>query len=65
MPDAGGSDARRLRLDPLNRQSSAPHTARADGNTADRLRDLKALHDDGVLTDEEHEQRRARLVEEL
>ncbi len=43
--------------------AAAPPTESSD--TAERLRELKALHDDGVLTDEEYEERRARLVGEL
>ena len=45
--------------------AAAPATPAEASDTAERLRELKALHDDGVLTDEEYEERRARLVDDL
>jgi hypothetical protein len=32
-------------------------------STADRLRELQALHEDGLLTDEEYEQKRTAIVD--
>ena len=45
--------------------AAAPAASGEGSGTAERLRELKALHDDDVLTDEEYEERRARLVDEL
>ena len=44
---------------------AAPATPAEASDTAQRLRELQALHTDGVLTDQEYEERRVRLVEEL
>ena len=35
------------------------------GDAAERLRELKSLLDEGVITEEQFEERRARIVEEL
>jgi hypothetical protein len=34
-------------------------------SSADRLRDLKQLHDDGLITDAEYEQKRKAIVDEM
>ena len=39
-------------------------TAR-EGSAASRLRELQRLLDEGLITDEQHEERRARILEEL
>jgi uncharacterized RDD family membrane protein YckC len=51
-------------MPPAPPRPAAP-AAPEGASTAERLRELQALHDDGVITDEEYEQRHARLVEEL
>ena len=37
----------------------------AESGSADRLRELRDLHDEGLITDEQFEERRARIAEEL
>jgi ABC-type transport system involved in cytochrome bd biosynthesis fused ATPase/permease subunit len=34
-------------------------------SAADRIRDLKQLHDDGLITDDEYEQKRKDIVDEM
>ena len=38
---------------------------KANGDIADSLRQLKALHDEGILTDDEYETKRKSLAEQL
>ena len=45
--------------------AAAPAPPDEGSGTAERLRELKELHDDGVLTDAEYEERRVRLVDDL
>ncbi len=54
---------------PLERYTGADalggsSTAR-EGSAASRLRELQRLLDEGLITDEQHEERRARIIEEL
>ena len=37
----------------------------ADADPTEQLQRLKALHDDGILTDEEYEAKRRKLVDEI
>ena len=45
--------------------ASTNSIASAAAANADKLRELKKLHDDGVLTDEEYESKRQKIVNEL
>jgi hypothetical protein len=46
-------------------QSDSDQEAASSADTSDRLRDLKQLLDDGVLTQDEYEEKRRALVENL
>jgi uncharacterized RDD family membrane protein YckC len=49
---------------PVPAHASTPASS-ATQDVADELRELKKLHDEGLITDDEYEQRRLRLVERL
>ena len=42
-----------------------PAPTSGGGGTADRLRELRDLHDEGLISDEQFEERRSRIAEEL
>ena len=45
--------------------SAASSSSTEQGSVASRLRELQRLRDEGLITPEEHEERRARIMEEL
>ena len=45
--------------------SAAKPPPSAGGDAAERLRELKSLLDEGVITEQQFEERRTRIVEEL
>jgi len=49
----------------LELQGGTPAPAAAPADATERLQRLKQLHRDGVLTDEEYEEKRAKLVDEI
>ena len=58
-----------LEDDPLERDMStevlADTPSTGEGSAADRLRELQRLRDEGLITPEQYEERRARIMEEL
>jgi hypothetical protein len=72
---AGGANAAAISSSVINIQAPAPApapaapvvqaTVTAQRDPAQELRQLKSLHDEGILTDEEYELRRSALVQQL
>ena len=58
------ADEIRLAGGDMPARGGAPDSVRR-GGAAEGLRDLKSLFDDGIITDEEYEARRRRLVDRL
>jgi hypothetical protein len=50
---------------PTGDPARRPQPQAADVGTADRLRELQRLREEGLITAEEYEQRRQRLVDQL
>jgi ABC-type transport system involved in cytochrome bd biosynthesis fused ATPase/permease subunit len=45
--------------------ATAQQTPPPTESSSDRLRDLRQLHDDGLITDDEYEQKRRNIVDEM
>lgn len=63
VPSSGVRDAESRPLG-TDQEASAPRVVGTSG-VAESLRQLKALHDEGILTDEEYEAKRKPLTEQL
>ena len=62
-PPSGLMDYPRERSTPADPPASSP--PEPQGSSAERLRELQRLRDEGLITPEQYEERRARIMEEL